>query len=457
MTIPEQVEINAWCGAPARTPLGDLANRWGSARTNIPHSQRPLDLGEPANVLDWSAPNVGYGVLLPENDEPAAVKAAGADAPDPVRALIEARPGTVVLRWAPELGTRYLRRYYPNGAANDPTIGLSTFGVDPGQLPRYVAIIATPDEIPWTVQYALETRHAVGRIPLSGAALKNYVDALLDDWSGADLDVQAPLMWTVSHSRDITELMRTVVADPLAEKLTDPKLPRFRHVLDDAATAAGLISAIDAHHPALIFTSSHGFAVGADAALRAGLGLPVDVAGETTDLAPLVEAVPPGAIWYSQACCSAGSDATTNYAGLIPEGAVLSTLEAVANLGATVAPAALQLLGRTKPVRAVLGHVEPTFDWTLSVAATGQALGGHIVTALSTNLYNGQPAGYAFDEYRSGVGELHTQWANTHDLLVDGDTSVRDELTRLRVSAIDRQSLVLLGDPTVTLPPLPTR
>ena len=34
------------------------------------------------------------------------------------------------------------------------------------------------------------------------------------------------------------------------------------------------------------------------------------------------------------------------------------------------------------------------------------------------------------------------------------DTSLLELMTRLRLTAVDRQSLVLLGDPTVTLPPL---
>ena len=102
----------------------------------------------------------------------------------------------------------------------------------------------------------------------------------------------------------------------------------------------------------------------------------------------------------------------------------------------------------------MLGHVEPTFDWTLRVAETGQGLGGHIVSALSTNLFDGQPVGYAFSDYRAGVGELYAQWATVHAQLAAGRTEVRENLTRLRLSAVDRQSLVLLGDPTVTLPPL---
>jgi hypothetical protein len=103
-------------------------------------------------------------------------------------------------------------------------------------------------------------------------------------------------------------------------------------------------------------------------------------------------------------------------------------------------------------VRAIFGHVEPTFDWTLRVAETGQGLGADLVAGLSTNLFAGQPLGYVLDAYRAGVGVLHSQWADRRRSLENGDTSVRDQLTRLRLSAIDRQSLVLLGDPTVTLP-----
>jgi hypothetical protein len=84
-----------------------------------------------------------------------------------------------------------------------------------------------------------------------------------------------------------------------------------------------------------------------------------------------------------------------------------------------------------------------------------RADGHHIVAALSSNLYHQQPVGLAFAAYYAGVGELHNQWADLREELNNGDTSVRDTLTRLRLTALDRQSLVLLGDPTVTMPLLP--
>jgi hypothetical protein len=454
MTFPDAVAMNAWRGGTAAGGLTPKARKWG-AREGLPHSQRPLDFGTPADPCDWGNDDVGYGVLLPDNDQPAAAKATGADTQPPVRALLEARPKTVVLRWRADLNGRFLRRYFVDGTHQDPTIGLSPYGTAKGSLPRYVVIIGGPDVIPWSVQYALETRHAVGRLPLQEDALGNYIDAMLAGWPDANIDVRAPVMWTVSHPGDITAEMRAVIADPLAKKLRDPKLPRFSHLLDTDATAAALLAKLDNSHTALLVTSSHGLAEGETEILRGSLGLPMDIEHHPVDLDSLVAAIPGGAIWYSQACCSAGGDATSNYAGLLNPGTTaFETVQAVAALGATVAPAATRLLGRANPVRAVLGHVEPTFDWTLRVAETGQGLGGHIVSALSTNLFNQQPIGYAFGDYRAGVGELHSQWQALHDKLADGLTEVRENLTRLRLSAIDRQSLVLLGDPTVTLPPL---
>jgi hypothetical protein len=462
VTLPATVSLNAWTGEEgANGELADGAEKWGSRR-GLAHRQDALPFGAPVDPTDWSHPDVGYGVVLPDDDDPAlsaADKAAGVDAPEAVRELLAARPGTPVVRWRADLDGRFLRRYFADGTSQDPVIGLTKFGVGKGRLPRYLVIVGGPDVVPWSTQYALGTRHFVGRIPLAGDELGNYVDALLSGWSTADVDVTAPVLWEVDHGGgDITSLMRATIAAPLGQSLTDPRLPGFTHLAGADASGAQLLSALKAARPALVMTSSHGRTGPLDdsAAMSATLGLPVDTSRSDVALDDLVEAVPPGAVWYSQACCSAGSDRVSHYAGLLAEGTTAHrVVTAVAALGATVAPAAARLLGRSRPVRAVLGHVEPTFDWTLRVEETGQGLGHEVVTALSTNIHHGQPLGLAFAPYREGVGELHTQWASVREKLNAGDTSVRETLTRLRLSAIDRQSLVLLGDPTVTLPPLP--
>jgi hypothetical protein len=454
--LPAVIAIDAWTGI--ETAHGDLdpsADRWG-ARGGLPRSQQALPLGKPADPTRWDDSQVGYGVLLPDSTEfPARDKAAGLDAADPVQCLLSARPDTVILRWDPSLPKGFLRRYTEDGSSRTPAIGLSKFGVAPASLPRYIVIIGGPDVIPWSVQYELGTHHAVGRLPLTGAALGNYIQAMIGGWADADLDVRAPLMWTVDLPGDITAQMRAVIANPLELQLTDPELPRFEHLTDMNATAAALLAKLAAARPALVVTSSHGLTDVASGRLAATLGLPVDASHAPVGIDDLDTAIPAGAIWHAQACCSAGSEGPSKYTGFLSAGTSAASITAsVAELGSTVAPAAVRLLGREKPLRAVVGHVEPTFDWTLRVAETGQGLGHHIVSALSTNLFNGQPIGYAFSDYRSGVGELHSQWVQAFDELSTGNTHVRSSLTRLRLTAMDRQSVVLLGDPTVTLPPL---
>lgn len=454
--LPDAIATDAWTGTEAAHGGVDPdAIRWG-ARAGLPPSQQPLDLGRPADPADWRDPDVGYGLLLPESARPAAEKAAGLDAEPPVRDLLAARPDTVMLRWDASLPPGRVRRYFPDGRTQPPDL-LSSYGVAKGRLPRYVLIIGTPQEIPWSVQYALGTRRAVGRLPLAGDALGHYVTALLDGWAGADVDIRAPLMWTVDLPGDITAEMRAVLANPLQAQLTDDRLPRFQHLTDGRATRAELLAALAAARPALVITSSHGLTEGAGAHLAGTLGLPVDARHQPVDLAGLDAAMPPGAIWHAQACCSAGSEGPSKYAGLLGQGtSALAVVTAVAELGSAVAPAVTRLLGREHPVRAIVGHVEPTFDWTLRAAGTGQGLGQDLVAALSANLHAGQPIGLAFQDYRAGVGELHTRWASCYEARASGDLTVRPELTRLRLTAFDRQSMVLLGDPTVTLPSLAT-
>ena len=285
---------------------------------------------------------------------------------------------------------------------------------------------------------------------------------MLSGWADAYIYVQTALMWTVDHGgSDITTEMRAVIANPLAAALTPPPLARLDHLTDSRATGADLLKELTAARPGLLVTSSHGrtgILLPNAAAMRATLGLPVDVHHTTVPLADLDAGIPYGAVWYAHACCSAGGDDQSHYAGLLQEGTTaFGTVSAVTALGRSVAPAPLRLLGRKHPIRAVYGHVEPTFNWTLRVLETGQGLGHHIVAALSSNLYHQQPVGLTFADYRAGASaDLNNQWAELQGDLTNGDTSVRETLTRLRLTALDRQSLVLLGDPTVTIPPLPT-
>jgi hypothetical protein len=88
------------------------------------------------------------------------------------------------------------------------------------------------------------------------------------------------------------------------------------------------------------------------------------------------------------ACCSAGSETGTNYEGLLAQGSTAEkVLTGVGSLGAQVAPLAIALLEAPQPARTFIGHVEPTFNWTLRNPQTNQVLTSPICEALHGKMY----------------------------------------------------------------------
>jgi hypothetical protein len=256
--------------------------------------------------------------------------------------------------------------------------------------------------------------------------------------------------------------MRHAIAEPVFAKLAaDPQIGAGAMKLAGAeATLDRLSDALRDRRPAFVLTTSHGMTGPLDdpPAMAAQLGLPVDDGHRVLDAAQLLGAwQPDGAIWYSHACCSAGSDRRTRYAGLVtPGSSVDRVLQGVASVGARVAPLPTALLGASRPLRAFVGHVEPTFDWTLRAPATGQVLTATLVKALYGGLFRTRPEtiGMALDRCFDHVGELLAQYYQALDDVNAGVAGAEVEATRTQLTALDRQSFVILGDPTAALPAL---
>jgi hypothetical protein len=177
---PSALRVNAWDGT--RSPVGALpaSTPWALLKAG---DAKQFTLAPPGEVdeRNWRDPAVGWGLVLP--DDPALgakEKAAAADAPEPLQRLVEAREAPV-LRYQPADPGR-LHRYYEDGSTEGLLIAAPQYGVAREKLPRYLLIAAPPTTIPWVAQYELSSRFYVGRLDLPEAGLKNYVDALLDDW-----------------------------------------------------------------------------------------------------------------------------------------------------------------------------------------------------------------------------------------------------------------------------------
>jgi hypothetical protein len=190
--------------------------------------------------------------------------------------------------------------------------------------------------------------------------------------------------------------------------------------------------------------------------MRANLGLLVD--SKKTLLKPdelTAKWKPGGAVWYAHACCSAGCDSTTLFDGLLQAGSPVDrVLKGVAKVGARVSPLPEALLGASRPLRAFIGHVEPTFDWTLRQVLTGQFLTWPIQESLYDQFYQpGQTVGLAFrslyDRLRSMYGVYD---AESRKFSAGQDTKASMLLSLLLIR--DVKSMVILGDPSAVVPQL---
>ena len=256
--------------------------------------------------------------------------------------------------------------------------------------------------------------------------------------------------------------MRRAIADKIFDRLKqDSDLGPNSVFIDgsvaDSASAAALAAALAKHRPSLIVTTSHGQTGPLDniEQMAAHLGLPVDsnyaVVQPSTLLA---DWQPDGAIWYAHACCSAGSDQHTLFEGLMKNGSIVQrVLNGVSTIGARVAPLPNELLGTKKPLHAFIGHVEPTFDWTLQQRLTGQFLTTPIEEALYNKLYQPEPLGWAFRDFYLQLSGIYSEY-DVHLRAFNRGEDRKSQMLYNLLLARDVQSMVILGDPTAMLPPL---
>lgn len=466
MALPNRLFLNAYIGEPdPGSELHPKVKRWvGKKISGLQGSLRPAELPD---LSKWYDPKVGWGIVLPDNPALSPQeKATAIDAPEAIQRLLEARSRdgekAPIYRYLPTLPKTKIRRYFEDGTPQDPDLVVSPIGIKPGAIPQYLLIYAPPSSIPWEFQYIAAGSRFVGRLDLTGGPLENYVSALIGDWENTESLVNRTVTWAVDHGEgDITHLMRRVVAYKLHKAFSgDRDIAAGALFLDgiaQAVTCEDLIGALEQNCPGLIITSSHGMTGPLDDIPRmaAQLGLPVDAHHTTLKPEKLLQRwSPDGAIWYAHACCSAGADAKTSYEGLITENSYADqVLKGVAKAGPCTSPLPRALLGAPKPLRAFIGHVEPTFDWTIRDRDTGQIRTGALVTALYQRLYQPMPIGHAFEpchEQGPQLDAIHKRILRDNNQGIDR----LEEGLMCQLIAQDLESLVILGDPTVALPPL---
>lgn len=473
MSYPTRLAINAWTiEGPATGDIGQEAKSW-ILNTIPPEVKDYLIAPDDPDEVDWRNPSVGWGLVLPTRDDLSVKQLAFAyDAPQPIQDLLEARKKILQERGGDAPIFRYIRdspdniTHLRNYASElDKAIHPSTEqGTSPTALPKYLLIYGTPEEIPWELQYSLNATCFVGRLDLQGAALENYVNALLNDWKNSSLQWDHPVVWAVKHDADfMTSLMRDAIAMKVYEDLDkDEHLHGKVLFIDgstDQASSEALINALIERKPSLIVTTSHGKAepLSDPTALKREIGFLIDQDFETVQPERLLQNwEPDGAIWYAHACYSAGSDSSTIYDGLLdPDSEISQVLTSVAKVGALIAPLPKALLGATKPLRAFVGHVEPTFDMTLRHPSSSEHLTYSLRRALYNKLFGRKaiPVGLAFAECYKALAALNVMRSTAFRRFGQGEDTT-EVMLYCNLTSLDLQSIVILGDPTVSLPKL---
>jgi hypothetical protein len=451
--FPAILRSNAFTGSTAA--VGELsaeARRWSVQNAPPIRRQYLADFETDVDLHQWEDERVGYGIVaaMPAGKEHD--PASDADLSEAVRELIARRK-------APLLRFSFDDELYLIDYRSQKGFEIAQSGIGAGALPQYLLILGGPEKIPWRIQFQLNSRRFVGRLPLEGADLDNYIRHLLSGWKDNCIDVNTPVVWSTDYGYpDITELMRKVVAQPLHAKYAGNSRILQKAALFEAesATRANLSHALT-RSPGLIVTTSHGLVAPLDKPdqMPAQIGALVDQNRTALDSEQLLAGwQPKGAIWYAHACCSAGTDGARRYQDLVKGNSDLAlTFAALTNCGPAVAPLPVRLLKAEKPARAFIGHVEPTFDCTLRNSDTGELFTKPIIDALYTQLLQQNPVGYAMQFLLGALASVNAAYLSLKSDFQPGDDAYARRLNySLRGS--DLAGTVLLGDPTAVLPKL---
>lgn len=438
----------------------------------------------------------GWGVLFPRNGDPR-IRTALA----PLLDLRRAQAGPRYRELSGNDGYRAGESARDFNHRHDAPV---TGPVDAERLPYYLLIVASPEEIPFDFQYALDVRYAVGRLHFATLeAYTHYAQSVVQ----AEQELPAlPRRITLFgvHNRDdrATEASATKLIAPLA----DTHLPNLiaaevqrataaqaradgRGRKDEAHAAAAQIAAAQEWQitallaeqtykaqlsevlggnatPALLFTASH------------GLGFPNSHPRQLSDQGGLVcqdwdgpaSRLPNGADampreWYFSAA-DLPADRDVNllgsmafffacYGGGTPLYDEFARARHVQELAPQPFLAQLPQAMLSHPAGgalAVVAHVERAWGYSFMYERTPQL--NTFEVALKKLMLEGYPIGYCLDWFNLRYAETATDLTRALEQrfkFEDTSATREEEIARLWTTHNDARSYVVLGDPAVRL------
>ncbi|HEY0481678.1 MAG TPA: hypothetical protein VGD37_29375 [Kofleriaceae bacterium] len=352
---------------------------------------------------------------------------------------------------------------------------LARLGAGPGparpqKVPYYLLLVATPEEIPYRIQYQLDVHYAVGRIAFDTIEdYARYARSVVDaETGGAGRPRHATFFGVANPGDTSTRISADHLVLPLIEHV-EGRRPHHGFTVDshlgDAATRGRLVE-LFREPPAVLFTAGHGMGFpSGDAGQRERQGalLCQDWRGPGTPVARehyfTGEDLPAGAdlrgmIGVFFACYGGGTPTRDEF-----------TRRALGEAHAQeLAPAPLiarlpqRMLGHPGGgALAVVGHVDrawgSTFLW-IDAQGKGQTR-RHLdaFESLLDSLMAGKRLGYAMESFNLRYAELAADLSERIEQIQLYDEHYEDsELAHMWICNSDARNYAVIGDPAVRIP-----
>ena len=356
----------------------------------------------------------------------------------------------------PQRGYRVFMRENNTAARDD---------ADPEEMPYYLLLVGSPEEIPYTFQYALDVNRAVGRIFFDTAVeYANYAQSVVAaEKENLQLPRQATFFGVTNENDPATRLSTEHLIKPLFDHFQENFSDKWdiNSFIGEQAKQAQLRTILGGEKqqtPAFLLTGSHGIGFDSgDSRQQAHQGallcsdwarqpgyIPEEMylAGEHIDNSAQLH----GQIAFFFACYGAGTPMQDDFMGKT-EG----TAKQIAP-GSFIAKLPQRMLSHPRGgALAVIGHVDRA--WTYSFLEDSNVIQkGHLAfESTLTELLQGGRIGHTFDYFNRKHASSSVGLVNLLDEQRRGKEVDDYELIDTWIMNHDARDYIILGDPAVRL------